>query len=497
MNNLIINGHKIKKPSGIIYVFSNLQNNNVVVDGDKNEIINLLEITDQKITPDSLINFFITFSKNIRSLINYISHNKEDLDIERMCKFIEYKKIKPSDSNSEKALKLMYGDKIGSEKFKQQQTKFSKYYDIDYYINLGFSITESLEKIEEFKKNKSTTIENFVKKYGKKIGKQKYQDYVNKSKNTIDNFKKRYGDEWEVKWNHYISKDSSSLNWALKKTNGNDELAQKIFKDKIAKTTITLELLQDKYGVNQGLKKWEEIKRKRNTSDFNFFLEKYKDYEIAKEKYHELNSKKDSSSLNFFIKKYGNDGYDRYKKKCKLSDNKSLNFFLEKFKDYQTAYNMYVETQKTIKVKHLSASKASLLIFQPLYDYLINNNIFNINDIYLGIEGSKEFFLRSDRNIYFYDFTIKSKNLIIEYNGKAWHPNWEKYDIKECVENFKFSLVDPIEVINNDKNKIELAKKNGFDVLVLWEEDGLQFNQQKLKDFLNKKQINYENKKNN
>jgi very-short-patch-repair endonuclease len=151
------------------------------------------------------------------------------------------------------------------------------------------------------------------------------------------------------------------------------------------------------------------------------------------------------------------------------------------------------ETQKNLKVKFLKASKASLKILQPLYTFLIDNNIFDKDDIFLGIEGVKEFFIKTVNNIYFYDFTIKSKKIIVEYNGKAWHPNWEKYSIEDCIKNFSNKKIDAKKAIEKDKNKINTAKENGFNVLILWEEDGYDYNQQKLKNFLIQNNINYEN----
>ena len=176
-----------------------------------------------------------------------------------------------------------------------------------------------------------------------------------------------------------------------------------------------------------------------------------------------------------------------------MSDNKSLEYFLKKTDDYNLAYENYIKAQEKIKVKALKASKSSLKHFKPLYDFLIKKNITNFDDIFLGIDDCREFFIREGEKIFFYDFVISSKKIIIEYNGKAWHPNWEKYDINEAIKNFKNKNINPIESINKDKIKIELAIKKGFDVLILWEEDGFNYNENKLKNYLKTKNIDYEN----
>lgn len=62
-----------------------------------------------------------------------------------------------------------------------------------------------------------------------------------------------------------------------------------------------------------------------------------------------------------------------------------------------------------------------------------------------------------------FDAYIRKKNLLIEFNGTYWHrdPRVEKY------------RVDPTSKLiwENDKNKIDNAKKLGYDVRVIWQND--------------------------
>ncbi|MFO0007558.1 MAG: hypothetical protein ACK559_41230, partial [bacterium] len=78
-------------------------------------------------------------------------------------------------------------------------------------------------------------------------------------------------------------------------------------------------------------------------------------------------------------------------------------------------------------------------------------------------------------------------------NGKAWHPNWEKYGMIECVNIFNNKNVDAELAVKKDFNKNNLAKENGFDVLILWEEDGVDVNKEKVYNYLLEKGIRYEN----
>jgi hypothetical protein len=51
------------------------------------------------------------------------------------------------------------------------------------------------------------------------------------------------------------------------------------------------------------------------------------------------------------------------------------------------------------------ASKESMIIFEDIIKYLIDNN-FDYDDIYIGLNNKNEFFLRENNYLFFYDFTI-------------------------------------------------------------------------------------------
>ncbi len=112
------------------------------------------------------------------------------------------------------------------------------------------------------------------------------------------------------------------------------------------------------------------------------------------------------------------------------------------------------------------ASKESLSVFLPLIKILKEKNNIDRNEIYIGDDTSNEFFLRDGHEIFFYDFTIPNKKLIIEYNGTLFHPKNENSDWIN-----PFSKIDAKTAFNKQKRKIELAKSNGFQVLEIWSDD--------------------------
>ena len=67
-----------------------------------------------------------------------------------------------------------------------------------------------------------------------------------------------------------------------------------------------------------------------------------------------------------------------------------------------------------------------------------------------------------------YDLFLKNYNILIEYNGDYWHCNPEKY--KPDYFNQKKSMYAH-ELWAQDKQKKELAEKNGYKLFIIWEKD--------------------------
>jgi G:T-mismatch repair DNA endonuclease (very short patch repair protein)/uncharacterized C2H2 Zn-finger protein len=78
------------------------------------------------------------------------------------------------------------------------------------------------------------------------------------------------------------------------------------------------------------------------------------------------------------------------------------------------------------------------------------------------------FFEKNSKNYYTYDFLLKNKNKIIEYNGDYWHCN-PKYYTSEFLN--KRKQMTAHQIWEYDKLKIDLIKQEGYEVLVIWESD--------------------------
>jgi len=87
-------------------------------------------------------------------------------------------------------------------------------------------------------------------------------------------------------------------------------------------------------------------------------------------------------------------------------------------------------------------------------------------DIVWGISGNKEFVLTdfdNDRS-YFYDFVIKSRKIIVEYNNLFWHPRKR--------EEWK-GMGDYDDILQYQELKEKLAISRGYAVYYVWNDDNL------------------------
>jgi hypothetical protein len=110
------------------------------------------------------------------------------------------------------------------------------------------------------------------------------------------------------------------------------------------------------------------------------------------------------------------------------------------------------------------ASKESLKVFNPLIEWCIESGI-ESDDILIGVDNKSEFFLKSN-NIYFYDFTIRSKRIIIEYNGIAFHAKPSQLESNDWFS--PFTRENAYDNIKRSKIKYQLAKDKGFEVFEIW-----------------------------
>lgn len=102
-----------------------------------------------------------------------------------------------------------YGKDVGKKKYEIRNNKQKYRFSVDYYIEkYGFELGN--EKWNNYRKTMiKTTLKSYISRYGKEVGKKKYELFIKNLKynNSLDFFIKKYGIEnGENKWNEYRNK---------------------------------------------------------------------------------------------------------------------------------------------------------------------------------------------------------------------------------------------------------------------------------------------------
>jgi hypothetical protein len=282
-----------------------------------------------------------------------------------------------------------------------------------------------------YKKSQSRSLQYYIEKHGEDEGVKRYQTHVDKIsfENSLDGYIKKYGESIgaEIFKSISLKKDSMSFKFFLKKNEGEINAALKDFNDRKKSVDISVKNLIEKYGEEIALKKHQErIDKSKNTFENN--------------PNKTLINKSRAISIEKFFKKYGS---------------------------YEIAKSKYEGWKVKVTVPICRASKESLVIFEPLINILIEEYNIEYEDMYIGYKEKSEFFLKKDNNIYFYDFTIRSKKIIIEYNGILFHPKTEN---SIWTNPFNKGINSEI-AFKRQELKIKTAKENGFKVFEIWSDE--------------------------
>jgi len=287
---------------------------------------------------------------------------------------------------------------------------------------------ENWKSENDYKKSQSRSLEYYINKYGIDEGNEKYKEHLNKISisNSIEGYINKYGINGSEKFKEISkSKDSMSLKFFVNKNKGNYDKAIFEYEERKKSVDISLKSFIMKYGEIEGNKRHKSIIEKSKLTLLN--NPNYK--EICKSR---------AITITKMIEKYGEEiGKERY--------------------------NLWKES---VLVPICRSSKESLNIFNPLIEEIIKDNFISEDDIYIGKGCKNEFFIRDGSKIFFYDFTIRSKKIIIEYNGTLFHPknkesDWINPYNKESSE----------KAFMRQKTKLDIAKSKGFKVLEIWSDE--------------------------
>lgn len=112
-------------------------------------------------------------------------------------------------------------------------------------------------------------------------------------------------------------------------------------------------------------------------------------------------------------------------------------------------------------------SNISQELFYKLLEYY---NIDDKKDIYFATKNEEYRLNKISGGIYIYDFTDIKNKKIIEYNGDQYHANPKIYKSNDMPHPFRKTILAK-DIWQKDKKKIITAKKEGFDVLIIWDSE--------------------------
>jgi hypothetical protein len=207
------------------------------------------------------------------------------------------------------------------------------------------------------------------------------------------------------------------------------DIPDDVYAEKRANYAMTLNKMIDKYGEDEGRKRWDSYcARQAETKSWEYMVETY-----GIEKAREINKRK-SLTLENFIQKYGED----------KGNKKWLKYLVN---------------------RNNGVSEISQILFNNLDKY--------IGDKYTTYYHNKnsEYFVWGEDNLYYMDYFIKDLNICIEFNGGCFHGDSRLYADDECCNPFVKNITAK-ELREKDEARYKwLYEKYGIKTYVIWELD--------------------------
>jgi len=210
-------------------------------------------------------------------------------------------------------------------------------------------------------------------------------------------------------------------------------MTEEEFKQYNQSRAVTLENMIKRYGEEEGTKLFEEYCQKQiYTKSKQRYIDEYGE-EKGLRIVSEINKKK-THTLENFQRKYGKEeGWDRYK-------------------EYQ-------------ENKHCSYSKVASKLFEELEKSLNRKDL-----TYIYKPKNHELHLSDNGKNYYFDFCIPELKFIIEFNGDVFHGNPKFFNESDRPNPYDETLTAK-DMWKRDKQKVDFAKKNGYNVFVVWESE--------------------------
>lgn len=247
--------------------------------------------------------------------------------------------------------------------------------------------------------------------------------------------------------------------------------------------SITIESMINKYGDTIGKQKWESYVNKQSYS--NSFEYKKNKYDWTRDDFNKFNKTR-SITLSNMIEKHGEeDGiklWDSYVDKQKIikSKNYTVNKYGEKYwvdlceKKSHSLKSVIKRCGKVEGLKLYINNFNKMVVYPPSkksQDFFKNIDLIISKKYttYYSDKNEEYCFFDNDIGFVYFDYFIKEKNIIIEFNGDIWHANPNKFNGDDIVPILNKKASD---IWEKDKKRYDILKqKHNFNIIVIWETD--------------------------
>jgi hypothetical protein len=254
------------------------------------------------------------------------------------------------------------------------------------------------------------------------------------------------------------------------------------------KTAVTLDTLIHKYGEQEGMARWQTYKQKQAHS--NSLVYKKEKHGWSEQDYREYNLSR-SITPETMVKKYGlEQGLAKYESYCdKQKITKSREYVVAKYGEAKWDQINYKKGEP--HNPQLIALKENITIDQAVAKIAARYKSAYTSKLELEFVAELEKLVGPldhtnnhapfgkwdhERGRYVV-YDVKHGNCIIEFNGDYWHANPAIYAAEDQIRGTSAQ-----DIWNKDKNKLDIARDAGLNIMVVWECDYLNHKEQVMKE---------------
>jgi hypothetical protein len=251
----------------------------------------------------------------------------------------------------------------------------------------------------------------------------------------------------------------NSKQYLLNLGKSEDEIAQ--FHKSTAKKMVDTKIKDDFYKV-----------KSNNPYSYEYWISRGYSNEEAKNK---IRSKNHNCAEYWISRGYSNE--EAKKLSSESADTNSLKAKIKRHKN--EGHKKYMETKnkmsgswnpKSANSVSFSSSQSANAFFKKIYKF-VRRLGFTRHEMTFKLNFGKEFWIKKDKKIYFYDFVLHPLRLIVEFNGEHVHVD-PGLSLEEKLKwKHAFSKMDAFSIEEYDKQKNIAAAARGYKIIYVWYKD--------------------------